>query len=151
MRSSVLVACPALLIGCARSPVPDARDAVGTLEYREVAIAPLTLARVERIAVDEGTPVRVGDTLVVLRQPTMDASLRQGEARSRASAASLRDLEAGARPAEIARAEAELRAAEADAARTQTDLARLEPLAAQGTVSQAQRDAARAAAQASAA
>jgi HlyD family secretion protein len=132
------------LHGC--STRDAAATAVGTLEYTEVAIAPLTLARVEDVRVAEGAVVRAGDTVVVLRQPTMDAAIRQGDARVRASTAALRDLEAGARPAELARAEAELAAAEADVTRTRADLARLAPLADRGTVSRAQLDAATAAA-----
>lgn len=151
MRPPVFPCLLLLAIAACRGPADSASTVVGTLEYTEVALASLSLARVAELRVEEGATVRTGDTLVVLRQPTMEATLRQGDARARASAATLRDLEVGARPAEVARAEAELAAAEAEAQRTRADLARLEPLVGRGTVSRAVLDAAAAAATATAA
>jgi HlyD family secretion protein len=107
----------------------------GTIEVRELDVAPQVPARVIRVLVDEGGTVRAGDTLVLLTQSTTRADLAQREARVRAAAAALREAVAGARPREIDRASADLRAAEAEAARAERDRDRMRPLAASGAMS----------------
>jgi HlyD family secretion protein len=124
----------------------DVIEAVGTIEVTEFDVAPSVPARVVAVRVEEGQPVRAGDTLVLLSQATLPADLDQRRARAAAAVATLRDLEAGARPAELERAEAELRAAEAEAERTARDAERLGTLHDAGSISTQQYDAARAAA-----
>lgn len=132
-----------LLAACQRAAAPE--TAVGTLEMVEVDVGPLQPARVVRVLVEEGEPVRAGDTLAVLGSPTLTAATAQAEARAAAADESARELARGSRPAEVQRAEAELAAATAEAERTAADVARLDPLAAKGDVSRAVMDAARAA------
>ncbi len=139
---------PALVTAC--SPNSGLETAVGTLEMVEVNVGPLQVARAVRVLVQEGDPVRAGDTLAVFSTPTLTASVAQAEARAAATDAAAQELANGPRPAEIARAEQELAVADADATRAAADLARLEPLAAQGDVSRATLDAARAAARSTA-
>ncbi len=138
----------ALVAAC--SPNPGLETAVGTLEMVEVNVGPLQVARAVRVLVQEGDPVRAGDTLAVFSTPTLTASVAQAEARAAATDAAAQELANGPRPAEIARAEQELAVADADATRAAADLARLEPLAARGDVSRATLDAARAAARSTA-
>jgi HlyD family secretion protein len=107
----------------------------GTVEVREMDIAPEQPARVVRVLVEEGQSVAAGDTLVVLRQSTTEADIAGAEARSAAAAAGLREAVAGPRAAEILRAEAELRQAEAEAGRAERDFQRVRPLGESGTVS----------------
>jgi HlyD family secretion protein len=139
---------PALVTAC--SPNSGLETAVGTLEMVEVNVGPLQVARAVRVLVQEGDPVRAGDTLAVFSTPTLTASVAQAEARAAATDAAAQELANGPRPAEIARADQELAVADADATRAAADLARLEPLAAQGDVSRATLDAARAAARSTA-
>ena len=122
----------------------------GTIEVRELDVAPQVPARVIRVLVDEGGTVRAGDTLVLLTQSTTRADLAQREARVRAAAAALREAVAGARPREIDRATADLRVAETEAARAERDRDRMRPLAASGTMSPQSFDAVEAAAAAAA-
>lgn len=124
--------------------------ATGTIEVRELDVAPLVPARVVHVLVDEGATVRAGDTLATLIQSTTAADLAAAEARVGAADAGLREAVAGARPAEIERAAADLRVAAADADRAARDLDRVRPLAEHGTVSRQTLDAARAAADAAA-
>jgi HlyD family secretion protein len=138
-----------LATACSGSPSPD--TAVGTLEMVEVNVGPLQAARAVRVLVAEGDAVKAGDTLAVFSTPTLTSAMAQAEARAAAADDAARELARGARPAEIARAEKELQVTEADAARAAADLQRIEPLAARGDVSRATLDAARSAAQASAA
>ncbi len=140
--------CVSVLVGCGRSTVPD--TAVGTLEMVETNIGPLQLARAVRVFVQEGDPVRVGDTLAIFATPTMVAVQAQADARVQSAQQAARELIRGARPSELLRAEADVNVADADVDRTAADLSRLEPLAARGDISRAQLDAARAAARSSA-
>lgn len=77
----------------------------GTVEIREVRLAPLTSGRLIRLLRDEGDSVRAGDTVAILEQPGIDALLAQRRAQARA---------AGSRVAEImaARADSERAASE---------------------------------------
>jgi HlyD family secretion protein len=125
-------------------------EAIGTLEVTEIDATPLTPARVTKVWRQEGERVRPGDTLLTLTQSTLPSSIAAQQAALAAAEAQLRDLVAGPRPAQIAEAESRLRVAESDAGRAQRDLDRVAPLAASGTVSTQQLDAARNAAQAAA-
>ena len=135
----------ALTVACNRRE-PHRLEATGTIEVRETDVAPTVPARVVRMLVDEGAPVRRGDTLAILTTPTLGADIAQRRSRVAQSEATLRELEEGPRAAEIARASAELRAAEAEAVRTQRDLERATELASHDVISRQQLDAASAAA-----
>jgi HlyD family secretion protein len=132
-----------LVAACGRD-TGGAVIATGTIEVREVDIAPMVPARIVRLAVDEGESVRIGDTLAVLTQSTTRADVAQQEARVRGVAAALREALAGARPQEMQRAEAELRMRRVEADRAVRDLARIRPLADSGAVSPQSLDAAQA-------
>jgi HlyD family secretion protein len=138
-----------LLAACARDR-DDRIVAHGTVEVRETDVAPVAAARVLRIAVDEGQPVRPGDTLAVLTRSALPASLEQQQARARAAEASLADLERGARTEEIDEAEAQLQAAEAEAVRSASELVRVRSLAMANAISRQTLDNAEAAARAAA-
>ena len=132
-----------------RTAAPTEVTATGTLEVAEMDIGPMVPARVVRILVEEGDTARVGDTLALLTQATLQPDSASRQARAKAAEAQLRDLLEGARPAELRRAEAQVAAATAEAARAASDLARAEQLARSGTVSRQSYDAAKAAAEAS--
>jgi HlyD family secretion protein len=125
---------PLLVIAC-RSAGTERIVGTGTIEVRELEVAPQVPARVVRVWVDDGESVREGDTLLVLTQSTTRADLAQGEARLHSAEAALREALAGARPEEVQRAEADLRMTAADAERARRELDRIRPLAATGTVS----------------
>jgi HlyD family secretion protein len=141
---------PLVVIACRHSGT-ERIVGTGTIEVREIEVAPQVPARVVRVWVDEGESVTAGDTLLVLTQATTRADLAQGEARLRSAEAALREAVDGARPEEVRRAEADLRTVEAEAERTRRDLERIRPLAATGTVSRQSLDDAEAAAASAAA
>jgi multidrug efflux pump subunit AcrA (membrane-fusion protein) len=85
----------ALLPACHRTDDPGIR-ATGTVEVREVDVAPLVPARVVRVLVDEGGTVHAGDTIATLVQSTTSADLAQAEARVRGGRRAARG---GGRPA----------------------------------------------------
>lgn len=141
----LLIAAVVFGVGCADDAGPGIL-ANGTVEVREIDVAPLAAGRVVRVLADEGEAVAVGDTLVVLTAPTLDAGLDAAAARVAAAEARLRDLVAGARPQEIAAARAELASARADAARLERDRERMAALLDAGAVARSEYDAAAAAA-----
>ncbi|PKL94006.1 MAG: hypothetical protein CVV20_00755, partial [Gemmatimonadetes bacterium HGW-Gemmatimonadetes-1] len=67
----------------------------GTVEVREVDVAPFAVGRVTSVTVDEGATVHRGDTLAVITAPRLAANLDLAEARLATARAVLRDLEAG--------------------------------------------------------
>ena len=96
----------------------------GTIEIRQVQLAPLTSGRLVRLLKDEGDTVRAGDTVAVLDQPGLAALIEQRRAQAEAATART----------------AEIHAAEADSQRAANDLARARPLRATGVVSPQQFD-----------
>lgn len=115
-------------------------DARGTVEVPEVDIGPLTAARVLTVRVDEGAQVRAGDTLALLTQTDLGATLAGQRARVANAEATLRELVAGARPQEIRRAEAEVAAAEAELVRTGQALERARSLVTGNAIARQQYD-----------
>ncbi|HTE44264.1 MAG TPA: efflux RND transporter periplasmic adaptor subunit [Gemmatimonadaceae bacterium] len=138
------------VVSFCRSAPPNDIGGTGSLELVEVDVAPLVPARVTTVWRQEGDRVKVGDTLISLMQSALPSDIAGRRAAVAQAESQLRDLLAGARPAELAQADANARAAEAEATRTAQDLDRFTPLAAKGTISQQQLDAARAAARAAA-
>ncbi|HEV8356406.1 MAG TPA: HlyD family efflux transporter periplasmic adaptor subunit [Gemmatimonadales bacterium] len=126
---------PALVIAACSGAPADGYQARGTVELPEVDVAAMQPARVVVIRVDEGDVVRAGDTLALLTQTDLGASLAGQRARLASAEANLRDLEAGSRPEEIARAEAELASAQAEVERAGKELQRVRDLAARDVVS----------------
>jgi len=131
-RSAVLIL---VLAAACSSREADPHVARGTVEVPEADIGAMTAARVVSVRVDEGSTVRPGDTLALLTQTDLSASLAAQGARVATAAANLRDLTAGARPEEIRRAEAELGAANAELTRATAELGRIRALAADDAVS----------------
>src|SRR5207244_1949260 len=123
----------ALLAACGGTN--DRLQVSGTVEIRELELAPLAAGRLARLLKDEGDTVHRGDTIAVLEQPGVGALIAERRAQARAAALRVNDV----------------KAAEADSARAANDLARAEPLRSRGIVSEQQFDGLRASAAAAAA
>jgi HlyD family secretion protein len=116
----------AFLLSCIACASPANRlEVAGTVEIRDIAVAPLAAGRVVRLLKDEGDSVRRGDTIAVLDQPGLPALIGQRQAQAQAAQ----------------RRTAEVEAAVADSTRAANDLARARPLREQGIVSAQQYDA----------
>ncbi len=109
-------------VGC--SADQNSLQVSGTVEIREVRIAPLAAGRVARLLKDEGDTVRRGDTIAVLEQPGLRAQIAQRRAQAQAAE----------------RRTAEVRAALADSTRAANDLARAARLRDQGILAPQQYD-----------
>jgi HlyD family secretion protein len=121
------------LAACASDPAT--LTVAGTVEIRELRLAPLAAGRVVRLLKDEGDTVRRGDTVAVLEQPGLQALIDQQRARAEAATART----------------AEVQAAEADSQRAARDLARARPLRESGVLAPQQFEALQSAAAAAAA
>ncbi len=119
-----------LALGTACSNGGNTLTVAGTVEIREVQLAPLAPGRLVRLLKDEGDTVRAGDTVAVLDQPGLEALIDQRRALARA---------AGERVAEVD-------AARADSARAASDRERAARLLARGVISEQQFDGLQAAA-----
>ncbi|HUL03012.1 MAG TPA: efflux RND transporter periplasmic adaptor subunit [Gemmatimonadales bacterium] len=133
MKRARLCFAALLVAGCAGRG--DTVEVSGTVEIRDIQLAPLTWGRLERLLKDEGDSVHAGDTVAILTQPGLNAVIGQRQAQARA--ATLRV--------------AEVTAAQADSERAANDLARGERLLKQNIVSPQQYDGLRTAAAAAAA
>jgi len=91
----------------------------GTVEIRELLLAPLASGRLTRLLKDEGDTVRRGDTIAVLEQPGLEALISQRRAQAQAAAERT----------------AEITAAVADSQRAANDLRRAVPLHESGVIS----------------
>jgi len=140
-----------LVLAACRGDADDALTARGTVEVREVDVAPIAAGRLVSLRVDEGAAVQAGDTLAILSAPTLSADAEVATARVNSTRATLRDLEAGSDPQEIAKAAAELAAKQADATRLAHDRDRLKALADAGAIAPREAEAAATAAEVAAA
>jgi len=113
----------AFVLSCG-SPSPTL-SIPGTVEIRDVRVSSLAAGRLVRLLKDEGDSVRRGDTIAVLEQPGLSATI--GQRRAQAEAARHRT--------------ADVAAAVADSARAANDVARARPLRDRGIVSPQQFDA----------
>jgi HlyD family secretion protein len=143
MRSRLLLSALLLTAACRQSAE---LSYPGTVELDESDAAPLIAGRVVEVRVTEGDSVRVGDTLALLTQSSLPATVAERRARLAAARARLADLQRGSRAPELQRAQADLEAAEADVERTARDLTRIQPLARDGVVPAQELDRAQAAA-----
>ncbi|HEY2113447.1 MAG TPA: efflux RND transporter periplasmic adaptor subunit [Candidatus Angelobacter sp.] len=126
---------------------------IGTVDANQVVVSPKISGRIERLAVDEGTEVKAGDTIAVLdaQELTADrqaaeavlASLRHQVSQTRAT----EEQTAGETSSGVVNAQARLRAAQATLLQAQADLQRIQgdtrravALAQQGIASQQQAD-----------
>jgi HlyD family secretion protein len=112
------------LLAVACTSADDSLQVAGTVEIREIRIAPLAAGRVTRLLKDEGDSVRRGDTIAVLEQPGLAAQLTQRRAQAQAAE----------------RRTAEVTGALADSTRAANDLARARPLRDQGILAPQQYD-----------
>lgn len=112
----------------------DAVDLQGTVEVREVDVAPIAAGRVLRVLVDEGDQVQGGDTIAILDAPNLEGDLAAARARLTAAESRLADLGAGARESELEIARSSVASARSDSSRLAREEARLRALLDAGAV-----------------
>jgi HlyD family secretion protein len=95
----------------------------GTIEGRDIGVGSLTGGRVSITRIEEGDPVRTGDTLLVFETRLIDAQLREQRARVAQAQAALDRVRTGPRREEIERARIEWDRAERERKRREALLA----------------------------
>jgi HlyD family secretion protein len=132
LAMTALAACtqaPATPVAPAATPVKQVAvntapvkrtDIVSTLSYtgdvkarQSLNVVSKATGRIERLNVDVGSAVKVGDVIAELDKEQSQLSVRQSEANLTAARTRLAQIEAGARPEQVAQAEANARAARA--------------------------------------
>ena len=149
LRSLATLMLVAAGLGCAKGD--GSVTGSGTVEMDEVDVASLVGGRLQRLHVDEGDAVRLGDTLAVLDRGELLAALEARAADAARAVAQLRDLQAGARSQELDAAQADLQAAVAQWQLASSEAARAETLYLRHVVAVADLDRARSARDAAAA
>ena len=124
-----------VLMGCGGNN-KNVISATGTIEATEVTVSAQVGGPVSRVAVDEGTSVEPGDTLMVLDPTDWQYQLQQADANLLTVDAQFKLAVRGARSEDIIQAEANFKSAE-------SDLKRMEELWASKSISQKQLDDAR--------
>jgi len=139
-RAAWLAAACLAWAGCGRDGAGEAILASGFVEATEVRLSAETSGTVQRLPIEEGEPVSIGQ--VVAELDTTDAALafRAALAERDQADAALRLAIAGARAEDIAEARAGVHQAEADLARATRDLERMTALVARGSAAEKLRD-----------
>jgi HlyD family secretion protein len=95
-------------------------DIVSTLSYtgdvrarQALSVVTKATGRIEKLNVDVGSQVKVGDVIAELDKDQAQLSVRQSEANLAAARTKLAQIQAGARPEQVAQADANARAARA--------------------------------------
>jgi HlyD family secretion protein len=135
-------ACVAFACGCGRSSAWV--RASGMVEMDEIDVASLEGGRVVRLAVDEGDPVRAGDTLAVLERGELAAQVQAQIAQAGRAAAQSREVTTGPRAEEIRIARADLASAVARLELAEKQLTRARELLQGHVIAQADVDRAQA-------
>jgi HlyD family secretion protein len=139
----LLLTAPVLLVGCSRDT--NGADGSGTIEMDEVDVASLVGGRTQRLTVDEGDTVAIGDTLVVLAHGEIAGEVEARAADTERAQALYRDQQRGPRAAEQRTARAERDAAATALKLAESELRRMLGLSERQLVSEAEVDRARAA------
>ncbi len=120
-----------------RTSSEPALEATGTIEARQVSLAPEIGGKIIEVLVEEGERVTVGQPLVRLDDALLVAQRAQAEADLRLAQARLDELKAGARPQEIEAAQAAVEAARAQLAKARRGAQPEEIAVAEATVESA--------------
>ena len=140
MKTQPRIMALTLLLCASCSLQSDKPDGSGTIECTQVRVAPEVGGRIASLLFKEGDSVTNGQTLAII--DPLAFQLRRDEARAALaqSQAQFDLLTAGSRSEDVLRARAQVAEAAATAAAAAADARRIEPLFAQNSVTQKQRD-----------
>lgn len=145
-RKPVVLAAIAIVLlllivwGFWKASQPPAPFFQGQMEAKEADIAPKVTARISQLHVTEGQKIAVGDLLVEMDSPEVQAKLAQAQAAKEAAQAVADKASNGARPEEVQMARLTWERAQAAADLARTSYQRVQSLYDQGLVSAQKRD-----------
>jgi len=117
-----------LLLSCRGQKEGGPISASGTIEAVEVSIAAKTSGQVEKVLIEEGSRVQVGDVLAVIDSDSLAIQLRQAEAGVELAKSQLDLLLKGARIEDVRQTEEAAKQAEANLFVASEDLKRIRSL-----------------------
>ena len=117
-----------LLLSCRGQKEGGPISASGTIETGEVSIAAKTSGQVEKVLIEEGSRVQVGDVLAVIDSDSLAIQLRQAEAGVELAKSQLDLLLKGARIEDVRQTEEAAKQAEANLFVASEDLKRIRSL-----------------------
>jgi HlyD family secretion protein len=127
------------LVGCSNNH-KGTIEASGTLEAIEVRVSARVPGQIDRLFVDEGSQVKVGDTLAVLDHSTQEIQWRQAQAGVALADAQYQLLVNGARSEDIQQANDALKQIESSAKVASDDYSRMKDLYASKSITKKQYD-----------
>lgn len=136
---SIILLLSFVLWGCGNGN-KGAIEASGTLEATEVKVSAKVPGQIESILVQEGSEVKVGDTLVILDRSTLSLQWKQAQSGFEVADAQYRLLLNGARTEDMKLGEEGLLQAEASFKSANDDYARMKQLLASNTITKKQFD-----------
>ncbi|MBP6116125.1 MAG: efflux RND transporter periplasmic adaptor subunit [Neisseriaceae bacterium] len=127
-------------IGLWASTRPSPVVLQGQMDAEEVDVAAKVAGRVDAVFVKEGDQIKVGDPIMRLDSPEINAKIKQAKAARDAAEAVAQKAENGARPQEIEMAKQNWRRAQAAAELAQKSYQRVDNLAREGLLARQKRD-----------
>jgi HlyD family secretion protein len=137
--SFVLLSAAAVITGCSNKH-NGTIEASGTLEATEVKVSAKVPGQLERLLVQEGSQVKVGDTLAVLDHATLEFQWKQAQAGVDLAEAQYQLLVNGARSEDLRSAEEAVNQSRSSFENAEADFKRMKELFASHTISQKQMD-----------
>ncbi len=142
MNVRVVVACglAVALAACTGNGTKGEIAASGTIETRQVDVAPKVSGQLTKLAVDEGDRIEAGAVLALVDQVNLEIELKQAEATADAARAQLILLQEGARREDIQQTEEQLKQADASLGLAAQDAERMRALEKTGSATPKQRE-----------
>ncbi|WP_435978706.1 HlyD family secretion protein [Psychrobacter sp. DM4] len=123
-----------------QSSAPETITLQGQMQMRQTSIAAKVPGRIAKILVTEGDMVQVGQQLIEMDSPEINAKINQARAGKQAAQSQLDKAENGARPQEIAQAKAAWQANKAASDLAQNTYQRVNRLYEEGLMARQKRD-----------
>ncbi|MEO6938539.1 MAG: efflux RND transporter periplasmic adaptor subunit [Candidatus Kapaibacterium sp.] len=141
-KTLLIIVLTASIASCSGSGDKNTIKASGTIEATEVNISSKAASQLKVLSVDEGSHVKIGDTIAIIDHVTLDLQLREADAALSAAVAQADLLKKGARAEDIQQAEESVTQSEANHKLAAQELLRIEALTREGAATKEQLDAA---------
>lgn len=140
LSSAIAFSLALFILSCNFSDDTNTISASGTLEANSIIVSSKVAGEVKHLNVEEGSLVKIGDTLLVIDSDIYALQLKQADAAVEMAEAQLRLLQKGARREDIEQANAALNQSEINFEAAERDFNRIKKLFEEATISQKQMD-----------
>ena len=129
-----------ILSGCGNGNEKNTIEASGNIETTDVVVSSRVNGNIQKILIDEGSRVKVGDTVMILDHETLDYQLDQALAAVKIAKAQLELLKIGARKEDIQQGKDALRQTQVNLSLAEQNKERMTKLYASNSVTKKQYD-----------